>query len=395
MGIFQSIKRGIRSTDRLLLFLCFAASAFGALMVHSATLYKLHDGELISKVVIVMIGATLVGILLGMIASFIDYEMLLRLWLIIGGVSLIMMLLLFPFGSAANPDRPDARTWFDLGIVSFQPSELFKIAFIITFTVHLDYVGDKINEFKNVVLLTIHGLIPAFIVVATGDLGSALIFLSIFVGMMFISGLSFKYFAIAAAILVVAIPTVWFGFFSEFQKARFLAVWAPDTIEPQVYKDIIYQQQHGINAIGSGKLFGQGLFNGPFTQSHYVPVSESDMIFSVIAEELGFVGALCSIGLIALIIVKIVMVGIKSKDNIGTLLCFGVAIMIGVQTIINIGVCLKLFPSIGITLPFYSAGGSSNLCIYIAIGIVLSVYRFNQKNEATSFRYNKISTPFR
>ena len=394
MNIFQSIKRGIKTTDKLLAFLCIAASALGALMVHSATLYDLKDGAHISRVVIVMVAATCVGMLIGTIASFIDYEILLRLWLVIGGLSLVMMLLLFPFGSAP-PDRPDAITWFNFGIVNFQPSELFKIAFIITFTVHLDYVGDKINEWKNVILLCVHGMIPAVIVVATGDLGSALVFLSIFIGMMFISGLSFKYFAIAAAVLVVAIPTLWFGFFNEFQKARFLSVWAPDTMDPQVYKDIIYQQQQGINAIGSGKFFGQGLFHGPYTQSHSVPVSDSDMVFSVIAEELGFVGAFLAIGLIALIIVKIVIIGMKSKDNIGTLLCYGVALMIGVQTIINIGVCLKLFPSIGITLPFYSAGGSSNLCIYIAIGIVMSVYRFNQKNEVTSFRYNKISTPFK
>lgn len=393
MNIFQSIKRGFKTTDKLLMFLCLAATSLGVLIVHSATINKLHEGDIVSRTVLIMLGAVFVGLILCMIASFLDYEMLLRIWFIIGGICLLMMLLLFPFGSAP-PERPDAKTWFNFGKINFQPSELFKIAFIITFTVHLDYVGDKINEWKNAILLCIHGMIPAVLVVATGDLGSALVFLSIFVGMMFVSGLSIKYFLIAGAVLIVAIPTLWFGFFSEFQKARFLAVWAPNAMEKQTYKDFIYQQQQSVYAIGSGKVFGQGLFKGPYTQSESIPVDESDMIFSVIAEELGFVGSLLSIGLLALIIVKIVMIGMKSKDNTGSLLCYGTAIMIGAQAIINIGVCLKLFPCIGITLPFYSSGGSSNLCIYIAIGIVLSVYRFNQQNEVTNFRYNKISTPF-
>ncbi len=394
MNILQSLRKAFKTTDKLLLVLCLITSAFGLLMVHSATLNTLADGEAISNIVIVMLAAILVGLLFCMIISFIDYEMVLRLWMIIGIACIIMMLLLFPFGDAPD-DRPDARCWFDFGFVSFQPSELFKIGFIITFAVHLDFVGEKINQIKNALLLCIHGAVPVMIVVLTGDLGSALVFLSIFIGMMFVSGLGAKYFAAAAAMILVAVPILWFGFFDDFQKNRFLAIYSPSSIDETTYKTIIFQQQQSVNAIGSGKFLGQGLFDGPYTQSNSVPVNESDMVFSVIGEEFGFVGAVAALALISLIIVKIVIVGIKSKDNVSSLLCYGTALMIGSQTIINIGMCLKLLPCIGITLPFFSAGGSSNLCIYIAIGLIMSIYRFNQKSEASNFRYNRINTPFK
>ena len=393
MNILQSIKKGIKTTDKLLLTLCLAASAFGLLMVYSATLNTLSEGEAMSRIVLVMLCAVAVGVVCCIIISFIDYEMILRMWFIIGGACLIMMLLLFPFGDAP-PERPDARSWFDFGFINFQPSELFKIAFIITFSVHLDYVGDKINDFKNAILLCVHGAVPAMIVVLTGDLGSALVFVSIFVGLMFVSGLGAKYFVAAVAMIVAAAPILWFGFFDDFQKNRFLAVYAPNAMDEATYKQLIFQQQQSVNAIGSGRFFGQGLFKGPYTQSNSVPVNESDMVFSVIGEELGFVGAVAALALLALIIVKIVIIGMKSKDNMSALVCYGTAIMIGAQTIINIGMCLKILPCIGITLPFFSAGGSSNLCIYIAIGIIMSIYRFNQHSEASNFRYNRITTPF-
>lgn len=393
MNILQSIKRGLKTTDKLLLSLCLLTSAFGVLMVYSATYSTLEEGDLISRTAMVMLLAVLVGVTMCVIISYIDYELVLRFWMIIGGVCLLMMLLLFPFGSAP-PDRPDAKTWFDFKIINFQPSELFKIAFIITFSVHLDYVGDEINKLKNAILLCLHGGIPAVIVILTGDLGSALVFVFIFIGMMFASGLAARYFAAAGAFILAAVPILWFGFFSDFQKGRILAVYAPDSLDTALYKKYIFQQQQSVNAIGSGKLFGRGLLNGAYTQSHSVPVNDSDMIFSVVGEELGFAGAFAALALLTLIIVKIVLVGKNANTNMGSLICYGTAVMIGSQAIMNIGMCLKLLPCIGITLPFFSSGGSSNLCIYIAIGLVMSVYRCSQRGEINNFRYNRISTPF-
>ena len=169
--------------------LCLLTSLFGVLMVYSATYSSLEDGSLISRTALVMLLAVIVGVAMCIVISFIDYEIVLRFWMIIGGVCLLMMLLLFPFGSG-TADRPDARTWFDFKVINFQPSELFKIAFIITFAVHLDYVGEDINKLKNALLLCVHGGVPALLVILTGDLGSALVFVSILIGMMFASGLA-------------------------------------------------------------------------------------------------------------------------------------------------------------------------------------------------------------
>ena len=264
MNILQAIKRGLKTTDKLLMSLCLLTSLFGVLMVYSATYSSLEDGSLISRTTLVMLLAVIVGVAMCIVISFIDYEIVLRFWMIIGGVCLLMMLLLFPFGSG-TADRPDARTWFDFKVINFQPSELFKIAFIITFAVHLDYVGEDINKLKNALLLCIHGGVPALLVILTGDLGSALVFVSIFIGMMFASGLAARYFAAAGAVILAAVPVLWFAFFSDFQKGRILAVYAPSKLDTALYKKYIFQQQQSVNAIGSGRFFGRGFLKGAYT----------------------------------------------------------------------------------------------------------------------------------
>lgn len=383
----------IKGTDTLLLFLCLAASAFGVVLVHSATLNTISEDGLFSRETITMLAAIALGLTLCMIISVVDYEITLKLWPIIAGVCLLLMLSLFVFGVAPDA-RSDARNWLPIGGIYFQPSELLKIAFIITFTVHIDWVKASIHELKTVVLLALHGAFPIGLVIITGDLGSALVFAAIFIGMMFVAGVRIRYFIAGFAVCFAAAPLLWIRFFSEFQKQRFWAVYHPQGMSSTAYKTVIYQQQQSINAIGSGQLTGKGLFKGTFIQNGLVPVDESDMIFAVVGEELGLLGALGVLILLALIILKIVSVGKKSKDRVGSLLCYGTAIMIGAQAIINIGMCLKLLPCIGITLPFFSAGGSSNLCVYIGIGFILSVYRANRDIKPVDFRLSSIRTPF-
>lgn len=369
-------------------------------MVHSATRNDaIADGIFMSRDCLVMIVAASVGIFACVVISFLDYDAVVRLWPLAGGACLLLLLLLFPLGEGA-PGREEARCWLrviDVGglVVRFQPSELAKIGFLITFTAHIEAVKDNINSIKNVLLLSLHAIIPIGIIIITDDLGSAMVFAFIFVGMMFVSGVQLRYFAVAIGAAVAFVPLIWTKFLASFHKYRILAIYFPSSLNEDVYEKYIYQQQRGVNAIGSGQFWGDGLFNGTYTQSATgVPVNESDMVFTVVGEELGFVGAAGFLAVMVLIIVRIVSVGKKSRNLSGSLLCFGTAFMIGSQTIINIGMCLKLFPCIGITLPFMSAGGSSNLCIYFAIGIVMSVYRFNCNRDPVNFRLTNLSTPF-
>lgn len=381
--IIKFIKSTVLETDILLLIFCVAASVFGIIMVHSATTLGIEEGSIISRDTRTMILAVSAGIVGAVIISFIDYRLIIKMFPVIGAVCIIMMLLLFVIG-VGPAERPDAKTWISLGAsgLYFQPSELVKIGFIITFGMHLELVQDKLRNILHLAGLVIHGMIPIGLVILTGDLGSALVFMLIFVTMLFCAGVQLRYFILGFAVICAAIPGIWYFFFSDTQKERFLGLIYPDR-----YPDIMYQQNRGIEAIASGGLTGQGLFNGEYTQNEIVPESENDMIFTCIGEELGLIGCFLALAVLLAIVIKIITVGINSKESATSLMCYGTAAMFASQVIINIGMCLKIFPVIGITLPFFSAGGSSNLCIYIGIGLIMSIYRFNKEKEVVNLRF--------
>lgn len=392
MQKFRSwFKLYFRETDKLLFFLCLCASAFGILLVYSAT--KNGATKLIPSELRTMLIAVGIGLILCLLISFLDYEVIIRLWPLIAIFCILIMCSLFIWGVAPNA-RQDAKTWLDLKIFFFQPSELVKIGFIITFAVHLDAVKDHVSKFTTVLLLGIHALIPIGLVMATGDDGSALIFMLMFLGMMFAAGVHWGYFAAGFAAVAVAFPAIWaLGdkfILNQDQKNRFLAILYPDLYA----KSEAFQQNRGVGAIGSGQFFGQGLFNGNYTQSGAVPENENDFVFSVAGEELGFLGAIAVLVLLAAIILRIVINGKRANDNASYLMCMGMASMLGAQVIINIGMVLQWLPVIGITLPFFSAGGSSNLCVYIGIGLMMSIYRFNQKTPVANFRLQRVVTRF-
>lgn len=391
--IIYWIKDFVKGTDKILLGLCMILSAIGTVMVYSATRVNLTENQVISRDAKTMFLAVVMGICVSLVISYFDYEAVARLWPIIAIICLGLMLSLFVIGSSPE-GRDDAISWIKLGSFYFQPSELLKIGFIITFSVHLENVGSEINKLKNVILLAIHAMIAVGLVVLTGDMGSALVFMFITIGMLFMAGLQLRYFLFGIGAVALLAPIAWFEVLSDFQKQRFMAIYAPKSLTEATYNEVIFQQERGMNAVSSGGIFGTGLFNGTYTQNGLVPESENDMIFTVVGEELGFIGCIVVLGLLLAIAIKILVVGKKAISVTGKLICCAVAVMIITQVVVNVGMVLKLFPVVGITLPFMSAGGSSNLCIYIAIGMVLSVYRSSQFREPVEFKYGKLFTPF-
>ncbi|MCQ2483710.1 MAG: FtsW/RodA/SpoVE family cell cycle protein [Clostridia bacterium] len=387
---FKDIMRG---TDKLLLGICLVLSSIGILMVYSATRVNLKENMIISRDARTMIIAVFLGVCIAVVMSLVDYEAVTRLWPIIAVVCLGLMVSLFFFGNSPS-GRQDAISWLKFGSFYFQPSELLKIGFIITFSVHLDAVKDEINSLKNVIFLGIHAMIAIGLVILTGDLGSALVFMVMTIGMLFVCGLYLRYFIFGAGAVIAVAPIAWFEFLSDFQKQRFMAIYSPASLTEATYKDVILQQKLCLNAIGSGKIFGQGLFQGTYTQAGTVPESQNDMIFSAIGEELGFVGAVGVLLVLTLLIIKIVCIGQKAVSLTGKLICNAVAVMIATHIVVNVGMCLNVLPCVGITLPFMSAGGSSNLCIYIAIGLVLSVYRSSKVGKPIDYRHGKLYSPF-
>ena len=238
--------------------LCLLTSLFGVLMVYSATYSSLEDGSLYQPYDACHATRSDCRWAMCIVISFIDYEIVLRFWMIIGGVCLLMMLLLFPFGSG-TADRPDARTWFDFKVINFQPSELFKIAFIITFAVHLDYVGEDINKLKNALLLCVHGGVPALLVILTGDLGSALVFVSDIHRHDVCIGSCRKIFCGCRSCHPCGgSRAFWFAFFSDFQKGRILAVYAPSKLDTALYKNISSSSSKASTPSAAEDFSGEG-----------------------------------------------------------------------------------------------------------------------------------------
>ena len=388
---FKAIKNFIIETDKVLLILCALASTFGCIAVLSATLWTADEGEKVSRDFTVMALAVSVGIIMSLIISLIDYEFIIRMAPLIGLFCIGIMIITMIFG-VGPPERPDARTWLKIGStgIYFQPSELVKIGFIITFGVHLEKLKNNISHPFSVIQLGFRAVIPVALVMKSGDMGSALVFIIIAVAMLFVAGIHWGYFVGGAVLLLAVTPLVWMFIFDKIQKQRFLAL-----IYPELYPDIIYQQKRGLMAISGGGITGQGLFNGALTQTpNAIPEAENDMIFTVVGEEFGLVGCTLVLLILTFIVIRIARTGKHDKVGNTKIMCYGVAAMIAGQVIINVGMCLMLLPVIGITLPFFSAGGSSNLCIYIAIGLILSFYRYNQQRDFINVSQQNIYNPF-
>lgn len=368
--------------DLFTVITALTASAYGLMLVYSATYSSLKDGEIISRQLIAMLITVTGGVVIALVLSVINYEFISKLWPIIAAGCVVLMIITFFFGTAPSA-RTTARSWLQIGSFTLQSSEIMKVGFIISFSYHLDMVKGSINRIKTIIPLVIHGLIPIALVILTGDAGSALIFLILFIGMLFMAKINIGYFVAGFCAIIVGFMVAWkTNLISGIQRQRIVALFYPEH-----YEDVMYQQNNAKIAIGSGGWFGQGFLHGRMTQNNLVPENQNDFVLSVAGEEFGFVGAMAVILLLAILIIRIFAAGLKARDNVGYLMCMGVGIMLLAQVFVNIGMELSLLPCIGITLPLFSSGGSSSLSIYLALGIVLSVYRYS-KNQTKSLFYS-------
>lgn len=261
-------------------------------------------------------------------------------------------------------------SWYRVGGMTFQPAELAKISFILTLALHLSNVRGQVNKPKNLLLLLLHIGLPAAAIHVQGDDGTALVFLGIGLVMLFAGGLSHWLVAgglaagvVGGAALLVLRP----GILKGYQFKRILAVLTPD--DPAL-ADITYQQNKGAMAIGTGGLTGTGLF----TPEHiFVPNAWNDFIFAYLANVLGFVGAAAVLALLLGVCLRTLTAALQSRDALGRNICVGIFAALFLQTVINLGMNLQVLPVIGVTLPFFSAGGSSVVMMYFCVGLVLSV----------------------
>ncbi len=361
--IFSAIRNYIKHTDLLLIFTALAASGMGLVLVYSAT-YSFTSNRL----PVIQAVAVGLGLVLMLAISKLDYELLSELskFLYVLNVLAMIFTVIFGFGPAGT----DIRSWLPLGPVSVQPSELAKLAFVITFATHLNAVGEELNSIKNVFFLMLHAGSITGLILLQGDDGSAIVFLMITCGMLFAAGLKVRYFVAAGVAAVAAAPLVWTYYLRDYQRRRILLSLNPE-LDPL---ETGYQAIQGKIAIGSGQLMGKGFLQGSQVQYGILPAKETDYIFAVAGEEFGFIGCMAVLLVLLVLIARILFLSRKAKNDLGSYICVGVFSMLFCQVLINIGMTVGLVPVIGITLPLFSYGGSSVVSVYCALGLVLSVH---------------------
>lgn len=358
--------------DMLLLALCTAASLFGILMIASATHYT---GSL--KNVIVQACALILGIVMYFAVSMLDMNEVAKKWkwLTLFNIGFIL-LLKTPLGIENNGNR----AW--LGIKGFpinvQPAEVVKITFIIVLAKQLVWLKEK-RDLKSVPSLAMLGghllvLIGLYYVIS-GDMGSALVYVFVFVCMVFVAGVAKRWIALGLFGGAFGFYILWQeDMIPDYMKARFEILF-DHNLDPL---GLGWQQTRGLLAIGGGKLTGMGLFHGAQTQSESassLPFRHTDFIFAVVGEELGLLGCLAVIILLTAIVVRCFVVARRAKTLMDSYICVGMGGMLIFQVIANIGMCLFVMPVIGLTLPFFSYGGSSVVTLFIAMGVVSGVQK--------------------
>lgn len=372
--IIKGLTKFFTKSDVILWLLAIAASVYSLMLINS--MQRASDYSYMTPQIL----ALTLGYIAAVVITLIDYEAISRFWILLIAASLLLLIIVFIFGR--NVSGTDDTAWITLpGGISFQPSELVKIFFIITFSKHLQLLkeNDMLHSLIGVLSLLIHMGIPVAMIHMQGDDGTVLIFIFMFLIMSFVGGVQLRYFLIMLLLLAAGIPILWNYFLNEEHKSRFTAIF---DIDGNAMTNYGWQQYQGKVSVASGGLSGSGLGNGARVASGIVPEQENDFIFTVAGEELGFIGCLVLLFILLAICVKLVMDATAARDYLGRMICIGVFSMIGVQTVINVGMVLGLLPVIGITLPFFSSGGTSLLSVLIGIGLVQSVFYHKDVSEA-------------
>lgn len=360
----------VRQADPLLLGLCCAATAYGLLMITSAT--RFLDTY---RHVIVQGVAALLGVVLYFLASMVDITELVKKWkwILLFNVGFILVLKT-PLGLEVNGNL----AWLDIpGIpVNIQPAEIVKLTFIMLLAQQLVWLKEN-KDLKSISSIVMPGghllLIVGLYYVISSDMGSALVYIFVFACMAFVAGLAIRWFVLALLGGGIGFYLLWeLDKIPQHMKDRFI-VLTDHSYQPL---DVGWHQTRSLLALGGGKLTGQGLFKGTQTQSEFsgsLPFRHTDFIFSAIGEELGMLGCLLVVLLLTAIIVRCLMTATRARNRLEAYVCVGMAAMLIFQTISNIGMCLFVMPVIGLTLPFFSYGGSSILTLFVAMGIVSGV----------------------
>ena len=362
-GLFRdAFKKG----DMLLLLLCLFATAFGCLMIASATN---HTGSM--RYLVIQIGAAVIGVLAYAFFSSIDAEFFTEHRMAMVIFNSFLLFLLIPFGETIGGNR----SWLDFPFLPFniQPAEICKITFILILASVMASHQNRLSSVNSVVHMALHlGLLVGLNMILSRDAGVSLIFVFIFIGMAFAGGIHWIWFVIGGGAIVVGGPLYWAYIMDDYQKLRIKSLFDP-SIDPNGI-GVRYDIVRILRSLTGGGMTGQGLFQGNRTQQGALHSQHTDYIFSVIGEELGYIGCVLTVVLLALIVIRCIWVGRRSPEPMRRFICFGAAAAFSFQVLSNVGMCIGLTPVIGLTLPFISYGGSSIVTLFAMLGLVSGVY---------------------
>ncbi len=309
------------------------------------------------------------GIFVTFIVANLDYHVIVdRLWLPMLIFSVGILAVTLVAGDTGAASESANKSWLTIPVIgmAIQPSEFVKITFICTFSKHLSVVESRINRPKTLLLLGLHAMAIVGCILLSGDLGVALVYMALILLMLFAAGLHWGYFAGAGGALVVAFPFLW-DFLQAYQQDRIVVGFNPE-LDPL---DKGWQPLLSRQCIENGGLFGVGWRTGG--DYEHLAASHTEFILATVCEKFGFIGGFLVIGTMAVLVIRILYIAREASHDYGMYIAVGVAAVLIAQTLENVGMCMALLPTVGITLPFLSCGGSSMLATFILIGMVHSV----------------------
>ena len=356
--MFNLKKKNFKDFDILLLLATIALSIFGLIVLYSA-----YGGNLAA--IKTQIFSTILGFVLIAVLCTVDLDVVKKAYRVIYGLMIGILILTLFIGRGL--DEWGAKSWVYIGSFSFQPAEISKIVVIFSLAAFLDKYKYSINSPLTLLATIAFVGLPIGLILLQPDFGTAMVYVFFIAAMLFVAGLSWKWIGIFAGIgLVVAL--ILLNNLSGFRADRIENFLNPS----RDASGSNWQQQQGMIAIGSGMLRGRGYLNGSQSQYGYIPEKETDFIFSVLAEELGFFGAIIMIALFAILILRLVDIAKTSNNTFISLLATGIAGLIFIHVFENVGMTIGIMPVTGIPLPFFSNGGTFQLLILVCIGISLS-----------------------
>lgn len=360
-----------QQADLVLLGLCSSATLYGILLIFSTTRYKETE-----RYVIVQTAALVLGICVYIAFSMVDLEMLMRRWKLVAVFNVGFILLLrTPFGLEVGGNRAWLR--FPGFPVNIGPAEVVKITFVLLLAWQVAWLQEEkrdLRSFRSAASVGLHtlGLCGLYFVVS-GDMGNMLVFFFIFLCMAFVAGFALRWFLLVLGGCGAAVAAAWvLDLVPKYMRERIIVLF-DHSYDPL---GAGWQQTRSLLALGSGGVTGQGYLNGTQTQGSYgtsLPARWTDFVFSACGEELGMIGCIAVIALLVAIIFRVLLVAKNARSSFECYVCVGMAAMLIFQMVINIGMCLFVMPTIGITLPFFSYGGSSVVTLYMAMGVVSGI----------------------